>query len=256
MSASRANWRGLLAHCLRPSDEAGAILPSPPGRRWPGRPDEGPGPTMSHVLGGRSMLEADPLIRPFGAPSPGGRRESGSASSATHGKPRECPQDRIGAGGRASNLIRGREEAVSLPGWADGFWRSAANRGGFGRDDPGEGAAPSQLSEDRGVGGGSKVGENGGAHAFGERSPPFPSSLKSLHSTYPNIATEGVRLRPPRLLADRQNPRVVDKVIQRPVLASNSSWVAGANPAPRGGHRCRGTLRLCPGHPVRIPTFE
>ena len=52
------------------------VLPSPRGRRWPVRPDEG-----HRLSAGASSFrrEADrnsrsPLIRPFGAPSPGGRR--------------------------------------------------------------------------------------------------------------------------------------------------------------------------------------
>ena len=47
-----------------------------PGRRWPGRPDEGhrpsPGPRLHAEVRSRSRR---PLIRPFGAPSPGGEGE-------------------------------------------------------------------------------------------------------------------------------------------------------------------------------------
>jgi len=42
-----------------------------------------PGSPISPVLGREVDFEANVLIRPFGAPSPGGRRGSGSASSAT-----------------------------------------------------------------------------------------------------------------------------------------------------------------------------
>ena len=43
---------GLLAHGIQPSGESGVLLPSPPGRRWPVRPDEGSRPRHGHVFGG------------------------------------------------------------------------------------------------------------------------------------------------------------------------------------------------------------
>ena len=73
--------------------------PSPPGRRWPGGPDEGPRPPQAATSsGGRSIRKPDPLIRPFGAPSPGGRREWSEVPRLRLRWPyaREAPPRRIG----------------------------------------------------------------------------------------------------------------------------------------------------------------
>ena len=69
--------RSRIASALR---EGRCAPPFSPGRRWPGRPDEGLGPHSSQSsAGGRSRAEA--LIRPFGHLLPG---EKGSGSASRH----------------------------------------------------------------------------------------------------------------------------------------------------------------------------
>ena len=59
---------------LKPSREAGAIFLLPAGEGGRDGRMRVTGPTMSHVLRRGRCRKPRPLIRPFGAPSPGGRR--------------------------------------------------------------------------------------------------------------------------------------------------------------------------------------
>ena len=72
-------WRMAYSHQMR-SVRSSLLPPGEGGRDGRMRV---PVPHTSHVLGREVDQKDEPLIRPCGAPSPGGRRASGSVSSAT-----------------------------------------------------------------------------------------------------------------------------------------------------------------------------